>query len=112
MSYKDRTYDRFWSRVKKLDNDCWIWIGGCFNHGHGCFGYTSPTGYKDYQAHRFSWILHNLPEIGKKCVLHLCQRPNCVNPEHLYLGDHSDNALDYWNNPKSRAVAHVIQTTK
>jgi hypothetical protein len=88
--------NRFWSYVYKDGpiicpdlGPCWIWIGDRYLSGYGRIGYNNRPGY----AHRLSWIIHN--ETCKDLdVLHKCDNPPCVNPEHLFLGTQKDNAQD------------------
>jgi hypothetical protein len=82
------TPDKFWAKVRKTDT-CWLWIGGLNSDGYGSVRLGSPT-----NAHVISWRLTN-GEIPKgRHILHKCDVPNCVNPEHLFLGNHADNMRD------------------
>lgn len=58
--------------------------------GYGKFGINSRT----YKAHRIAWELMKGTLNPNDCVLHRCDTPNCVNPDHLFLGDRRDNFLD------------------
>ena len=74
---------------------CWLWTAGVNKSGYGNFDKNG----KSVGAHRISWELHNGP-IPKgdgyhgTCVLHKCDVPSCVNPDHLFLGSNQDNATD------------------
>jgi hypothetical protein len=47
------------------------------------------------KAHRISWeIAHGEPVPAGRAVLHHCDVRNCVNPSHLYIGGHAENARD------------------
>lgn len=48
---------------------------------------------KNIRASRVSYEVFKGP-IGDKLVLHTCDKSKCVNPDHLYLGTHKDNAYD------------------
>ena len=45
-------------------------------------------------AHRLSWIMANGPIQDGLWILHHCDNPPCVNPDHLFLGNRSDNLTD------------------
>ena len=81
---------RFFSKVNKQDDGCWTWTAGRTKKQYGKFSVDGKT----KQAHRVSWTLHNGDIPGRLFVLHHCDNPPCVNPEHLYLGDHKQNMRD------------------
>jgi hypothetical protein len=83
--------ERFWSHVRKGPG-CWEWTGGRNDWGYGTF-----AKYRDRSsplAHRYSFVLANGPIPDGLLVLHRCDNPCCVNPEHLYAGTNQDNMND------------------
>lgn len=76
--------ERFWANVdKKGKKGCWLWTGGQDDDGYGHIKVRGAT----IKAHRFSWLLHFGEIKGNLWVLHRCDIPACVNPNHLFLGD-------------------------
>jgi HNH endonuclease len=81
----------FWSKVIRSEGDgCWIWTGAMSGDGYGQLGVLGwRTG-----AHRFSYELTNGAIESGLRVLHRCDNPPCVRPNHLFVGTQADNVLD------------------
>lgn len=86
------TEPRFWERIQTTDRGCWEFTGKCDCHGYGTIWVSEEQ--RIMFTHRYSWSLAHgeIPE-GLD-VLHKCDNPPCVNPDHLFLGTQSDNAKD------------------
>ena len=83
-------------------------------------GYVNATlNGKTVLRHRLEYCRHNnvkLADIKGKVVMHLCDNPACVNPQHLQLGTQSDNICDMYrkarNDLTARARGENVNTAK
>ena len=82
---------RFWDKVNKSESGCWLWTScGRGYGGQGSFKFEGKT----FGAHRFAWELVKGPIPHGMCVLHKCDVPKCVNPDHLFIGTQVENIQD------------------
>jgi hypothetical protein len=81
--------ERFWDHVRKTEG-CWFWTAA----KAGGYGQFSLRHALRIQSHRYAWLLEYGPIPEGVLVLHKCDEPLCVRPEHLFLGSHSDNSRD------------------
>ena len=93
-----RLTDRFWSKVD-TSGECWTWTADLDDHGYGRLG----IGRKRIEpAHRVAWTLANGPIPEGLRVLHHCDNPPCVRPDHLFLGTQADNMADMMAKGRAR----------
>ena len=97
--------DKFWSRVNKNGSipehcpelgNCWEWMGA-YTSKYGSF--TNGLGNRT-RAHKASWLINNGNIPDGLWVLHKCDNPKCVRPEHLFIGTAKENTEDM--NKKAR----------
>ena len=82
--------ERFWAKVTKTES-CWYWTGYC--HRRSGYGHVR-VGPRMARAHRIAWELSHGPIPDGLDVLHSCDNPPCVRPDHLFLGTQLDNIAD------------------
>lgn len=80
--------------IPEPNSGCWLWIGATLANGYaGMRGHGGGKA-KMERASRLMWLEVKKTALGKLCVLHRCDNPGCVNPDHLFLGTRSDNVKD------------------
>jgi transposase len=98
----------FWDRVNTqlqyLENGCIVFTG--HKNGDG-YGRITKDGKLVY-VHREVWKKHNPDKEITGVIMHSCDNPACVNPDHLSHGTQADNVADMV--AKGRRV--VVQGSK
>ena len=83
--------DVFDNRYAKRSNGCWEWTGTTNDYGYGIL---LMPGEVSVRAHRYSYERAYGPIPLGMVVMHRCDNPPCVHPEHLRLGTKADNNRD------------------
>lgn len=113
-------FDRLFEKTAVQDNGCWDFTGHLNAYGYGTIAFNN----RSVLAHRMAYILcvDDIPTDMN--VLHTCDNPACVNPEHLFIGTQIDNIIDMTtkgrnfipsgiNNPKAKlTVSDIMEIRK
>ncbi len=80
-----------------LGTSCWLWQGARDDD----YGLFQLAGTKASTACRASWLIHRGPIPHRRWVLHKCDVKQCVNPDHLFLGNNRANRQDFGQKHRS-----------
>jgi predicted XRE-type DNA-binding protein len=89
-----KALERFLDKIKEdEETGCWIWVAGISGSGYPQFWYDG----KNCRANRLSYEHYKGTIPTGLYILHRCpggDNPICVNPDHLRVGDHTENMAD------------------
>ena len=95
---------KLYEKCESNADGCMNWTGSLNLYGYGVTRYAG----KIMLAHRASYLFSVGKINNNLCVLHTCDNPKCINPEHLWLGTHQDNMKDMTD--KGRRYKNPPQT--
>lgn len=95
--------ERFFAKIKKTES-CWLWVGTLRPNGYGQIQEAGKNS-RTLSAHRLSYELHKGAISDGMVVMHKCDNPACVNPDHLEVGTYKDNTADMINKGRKVVVA-------
>jgi len=97
----------FLKRIIVDDKGCWLYQGYLMKskagHKYGWVWFNKTN----MGAHRASWIVHYGDIPDKLFVCHKCDVPNCINPDHLFLGTAKDNVQDMISKSRNAPSAFI-----
>lgn len=98
---------------------CWEWTAAVNAKDYGKFGFQTNTKPYFFLAHRAAYLLFVEDIHEGHLVCHKCDNPQCVRPDHLFTGTHSDNMQDcankgrnVWQNRKPSLAHRKNNSTK
>ena len=75
------------------ETGCWIWEKSVSGKGYARMSIKDRL----YGVNRVAWEIYRGHIPNGMNVLHNCDTPLCINPDHLFLGTFSDNLQDCHN---------------
>lgn len=82
------------AKYQVVANGCWEWTGTKNRQGYGVVGLYIGGAAIGVPAPRLQWMHHHGEIPAGQVVMHSCDNPPCINPDHLLIGTQKDNLDD------------------
>jgi hypothetical protein len=82
--------ERMRSKCITDEKGCWVWQRWKNKIGYGTMSFHGES----WMIHRLMWVLSRRAIPKGMFVCHTCDNPSCINPYHLFIGDHTTNQRD------------------
>lgn len=112
MKQRKRTpfIERFFANVSPEPNSgCWLWMMAPTRRGYGMISLGGRGG-KCLTASHASLFIHGVDIPHGSVVMHKCDNPACVNPDHLRVGTQKENMHDMY--AKGREFSREIRSQR
>lgn len=90
--------ERFESKIYYSIDNCWYWTGSLCPRGYARISING----KNQRASRISYKIYKGEFNHNLIICHSCDNPSCVNPDHLFIGTHTDNMRDMVNKKRNK----------
>ena len=97
--------ERFWNKVNKnTDTGCWEWTARINRGGYGQFKLDGK--FKTVSRLSYEWAF-GIELTPNQFICHKCDNRKCVNPDHLFVGTHTDNMRDMWTKGRGKTSEQI-----
>ena len=80
--------------IPEPNSGCWVWLGAVDSDGYGKTSHTADGLKRHVRSHRIVYELLVGPIPSGASLLHSCDNPCCVNPDHMRIGTQTENIED------------------